>query len=35
MTIALTKELGKFVAGVRYADIPADAVSAIKMVVAD
>ena len=35
MTIELTKELGKFVAGVRYEDIPAEAVSAIKLVIAD
>lgn len=35
MTIALTKELARFVAGVRYQDIPKEAVSAINMAFTD
>jgi 2-methylcitrate dehydratase PrpD len=35
MTIALTAELGRFAASVRYEQIPEQAVSSIKMVIAD
>src|SRR5688572_22990257 len=35
MTIALTEELARFVAGVRYRDIPAEAVSVIDMAFTD
>lgn len=35
MTIALTRELAEFVAGVRYQDIPTEAVSAINMAFTD
>lgn len=35
MTIELTRELGRFVADVRYADIPPEAVAAIKLVFTD
>jgi 2-methylcitrate dehydratase PrpD len=35
MAIALTAELGKFVAGLRYRDIPAEALNTIRMAFAD